>query len=114
LFRFTIRELLLITLAIGFGIAYFLSWHRECALRAENVRLEWKLRIMGGVPTASGKRVSDLVNDDGKTLTVTSDEGVATFTSLGAVIHSSDGSKGVLTVKEPYSFPPPYRTRSAN
>jgi hypothetical protein len=103
-FRFSIRELLLITLAIGLGIAYLLSWHRERALRTEKVRLEWKLRVLESVPTASGKHLSDLVQDDGETLTITSEDGVSTFTPTRAIIQSADGGKGVATWKDPLRF----------
>jgi hypothetical protein len=109
MFRFTIRDLLWLTLVVGMGTCLWLSLSREAKLRDDSVRLDWKARVLA----AEIKGLGGAVSDDGQNITLTTALHAQKVTPIGTEVWKPDGSyiklDGYRTIDgkpcPPYSFP---------
>ena len=86
--RFTIRDLLWLTVVVGLGICLWLSLTREAKLREDHVRLDWKARVLA----AEIKGQGGTVGDDGQSITLTTAQRTQKVTPTGLEVWKPDGS----------------------
>ena len=105
--RFTIRELLLLTLCVGFAVALYLTRAHYLDSRE---RLEWKTRVLDAAFVAHGHTVTD----DGKFITCVAPNGDKTTVGPTSLEVWEDGRHITLKDMAPpggkpkaYFFPPP-------
>ena len=108
MFRFSIREIILLTLCVGLAVAMYLTRARDLDSRE---RLEWKTRVLDAALTAHGHTVTD----DGNFITCIAPNGDKTTVGPNSMEVWEAGG-GHLRLNDmappggkptPYYFPPP-------
>jgi hypothetical protein len=107
MFRFSIRELMLVTAIAGIGLSCFLFWARECEARRESEVLKAKMALMEQHLRFQGFTIN---NNDGKELALTHTEAKIRSTTEYIDVTLADGSHGRVVRGEP-EFPKPQVSR---
>lgn len=108
MFRFSIRELFLVTAVVALIAGWWVEHRRQTKTSEENALLEWKNRVLEA--SLKGKGVTVQV---GGTSVVPGPEGTSVITPTSHIYNGKDGTRLVMTNISPrggktpaYYYPP--------
>ena len=113
MFRFSIRELFLITAVVALAVGWWVEYRGKTRAAEEAARQEWKNRVLEDYLLGQGTTVEV----DGASVTLTWKEGTSVITPTSHIV-TGKGFRGVMTNIKPKSgktpeyYYPPARTSS--